>query len=260
MSKNGKSSGSKSSSAEVSEETSEEASEEVEPVEAVAEAEEAGAEEETKATDPEQDPDTTDKPEPTPEDMKPTRKAIQALTGQAKGILSGSEASSLSVKQKRDLRAFIKGSKALLSKSGRPTASSTEIVNELNKMVSELKLDGENSSAQKEEEAAPSSNSFTKTSLTIEDLDVEERKALARLIREEEENPPDPSKPYKTPWQPRPFMSPFAFIPRYLEVNQNICSAVYLRHPVARLGSAEVPTPYNYNTNQLAFNWYLRRR
>jgi ribosomal protein S4 len=50
----------------------------------------------------------------------------------------------------------------------------------------------------------------------------------------------DPSKPYATPWRPRDYMAPFAFIPRYLEVNQNICSAVYLRHPVARPGMAEV--------------------
>ncbi|ORY11033.1 hypothetical protein BCR34DRAFT_484732 [Clohesyomyces aquaticus] len=73
-------------------------------------------------------------------------------------------------------------------------------------------------------------------------------------------NKRDPSKPYLTPWRPRDYMSAFAFIPRYLEVNQNICAAVYLRHPVARPGLAEVPTPFSYETGQLAFNWYLRRR
>jgi ribosomal protein S4 len=66
--------------------------------------------------------------------------------------------------------------------------------------------------------------------------------------------------PYATPWRPRDYMSAFAFIPRYLEVNQNICAAVYLRHPVARPGLAEVPTPFHIETGQLAFNWYLRRR
>jgi ribosomal protein S4 len=70
----------------------------------------------------------------------------------------------------------------------------------------------------------------------------------------------DPSKPYATPWRPRDYMSAFAFIPRYLEVNQKICAAVYLRHPVARPGLAEVPTPFSYETGQLAFNWYLKRR
>ncbi|KAF2017980.1 alpha-L RNA-binding motif-containing protein [Aaosphaeria arxii CBS 175.79] len=73
-------------------------------------------------------------------------------------------------------------------------------------------------------------------------------------------NKRDASKPYATPWRPKDFMPAFAFIPRYLEVNQNICAAVYLRHPVARPGLAEVPTPFPFETSQLAFNWYLRRR
>lgn len=90
-------------------------------------------------------------------------------------------------------------------------------------------------------------------------LTNEEMRNLARIIREQEENPYDETKPYKTPWEPRPFMSAFAFIPRYLEVNPNICAAVYLRHPVARKGMAEVPTPFSYLTNQLAHNWYLQR-
>ncbi|KAI9054864.1 hypothetical protein LZ554_002008 [Drepanopeziza brunnea f. sp. 'monogermtubi'] len=70
----------------------------------------------------------------------------------------------------------------------------------------------------------------------------------------------DPTKPYATPWRPRPYMSAFAFVPRYLEVNHKICSAVYLRDPVARPGLTEVPSPFNAETMQLAFTWYLRRR
>lgn len=82
---------------------------------------------------------------------------------------------------------------------------------------------------------------------------------LADFVRQDEENPYDPSKSYLTPWQPREYMSAFAFIPRYLEVNHDICAAVYLRHPVAKKGMAEVPTPFSYMTNQLAHNWYLQR-
>lgn len=67
-------------------------------------------------------------------------------------------------------------------------------------------------------------------------------------------------KPYATPWTPRPYMSAFAFIPRYLEVHHAICSAVYLRHPVARPGFSEVPSPFPESALQLAHNWYLRRR
>ncbi|KAF2279196.1 alpha-L RNA-binding motif-containing protein [Westerdykella ornata] len=95
--------------------------------------------------------------------------------------------------------------------------------------------------------------------------DQEKLKKAFEKLKEKAEyeatwNKKDSSKPYATPWRPRDYMSAFAFIPRYLEVNQNICAAVYLRHPVARPGLAEVPTPFSYETGQLAFNWYLRRR
>lgn len=86
-----------------------------------------------------------------------------------------------------------------------------------------------------------------------------EMRRLSTILMADERNPVDESKPYATPWRPRPYMSAFAFIPKYLEVNQNICAAVYLRHPVARKGSAEVPTPFSYLTSQLAHNWYLQR-
>jgi len=88
----------------------------------------------------------------------------------------------------------------------------------------------------------------------------EQIQAMREAMQLEAENPVDDSKPYATPWQPRPYMSAFAFIPRYLEVNHNICSAVYLRHPVARPNLAEVPSPFPLEVQQLAFNWYLRRR
>ncbi|KAH8149651.1 uncharacterized protein LAJ45_06282 [Morchella importuna] len=73
-------------------------------------------------------------------------------------------------------------------------------------------------------------------------------------------NPVDYSKPYATPWRPRDYLPPFAFIPKYLEVNHNTCHAVYLRHPVARPGQTEVPSPFGPEVMQLAFNWFLRRR
>ncbi|ERS97913.1 S4 domain containing protein [Sporothrix schenckii 1099-18] len=93
----------------------------------------------------------------------------------------------------------------------------------------------------------------------VPQLTDNERKRFKKLLAEEAENPVDLSKPYATPWRPRPFMRAFAFIPRYLEVNQNICAAVYLRHPVCRPGYSEVPTPFPPEISQLAFNWYLRR-
>ncbi|KAL4871351.1 hypothetical protein BDV12DRAFT_164139 [Aspergillus spectabilis] len=93
------------------------------------------------------------------------------------------------------------------------------------------------------------------TQLTEDEYDV-----LKRALVQMRDNPIDNSKPYATPWRPRDYMSAFAFIPRYLEVNQNICAAVYLRHPVARPGKAEVPTPFGEQVATAAFHWYLRRR
>lgn len=222
---------------------------------------EAPAEEETtevkEAEAAEQDPDTTDAPEPVKADMKPTRKQIQELAEQAKTILLEEE---LAVNQKRKLRGFLKQMKPLLSRAGRPDASPSEIADELSSLVSGLNLADTPTPAPASDGAAATKQEAD----PFADLSKQELEKLGRhmveYIRDQEENPYDPSKPYKTPWQPRPYMAPFAFIPKYLEVNPNVCAAVYLRHPVARLGSAEVPTPFPREINQLAFNWYLRRR
>ena len=86
-----------------------------------------------------------------------------------------------------------------------------------------------------------------------------EQRQFSQIMTKEAENPCDPTKTYATPWRPRKYMSAFAFIPRYLEVNQKICAAVYLRHPVCRPGMSEIPSPFTPELTQLAFNWYLRR-
>ncbi|KAI0176142.1 alpha-L RNA-binding motif-containing protein [Hypoxylon sp. FL1284] len=234
---------------------SEAAAEEAE--EEAAAGEEAGEVEASKAA--EQDPDTTDAPEAVQADMKPTRKQIQDLAARAKAILADDR--SLGVTQKRKLRRFVADVRPLLSRTGRAGVTPDEITTQLSTMLSSLDIsESGGSSSATREEAAPAKASDD----PIADLDESERAQLERRVweylREEQDNPFDPTKPYKTPWQPRNYMSPFAFIPKYLEVNQNVCSAVYLRHPVARVGSAEVPTPFPVPISQLAFNWYLRRR
>ena len=105
--------------------------------------------------------------------------------------------------------------------------------------------------------AEPSSNRSTSGGTRDEATTIADPKEKEEV---DPNNPLDPSKPYLTPWQPRDYLSPFAFIPRYLEVNFNICHAVYLRHPVARPAQSEVPTPFGPDTQQLAFHWFLRRR
>ncbi|OTA52157.1 alpha-L RNA-binding motif-containing protein [Hypoxylon sp. EC38] len=224
---------------------------------------EAPAEEETseakEAEAAEQDPDTTDAPEPVKVDMKPTRKQIQELAEKAKTILLEED---VAVNQKRKLRGLLKQMKPLLSRAGRPDASPSEIADELSSLVSGLNLADTSTSTPTptaDNAAAPKQEEDPFADLSRQELEKLGRH-MVDYIRDQEENPYDPSKPYKTPWKPRPYMAPFAFIPKYLEVNPNVCAAVYLRHPVARLGSAEVPTPFPREVNQLAFNWYLRRR
>ena len=54
------------------------------------------------------------------------------------------------------------------------------------------------------------------------------------------------------------FMGPWTFVPEYLEVNYNICSAVFLRAPTLHPGRCELPTPHPPEMHALAFEWYSR--
>jgi len=165
--------------------------------------------------------------------------------------------SKLGAKRKQDLRALLKDARAVRARINRK--SEEELTEDLKNLSSRFWL----IRAATKQETKPDA---TKRSLSVyalkkqQALDDIKKQALLEAMIQIEDNRVDPSKPYATPWQPRPYMSPFAFIPRYLEVHHAICSAVYLRHPVARPGLAEVPTPFAAETQQLAFTWYLRRR
>jgi len=207
------------------------------------------------------------------------RKQLKALVRSARSLISDGEG--LNPRKKRQLRAFMTETKRVLSSSGRVAdaeAASDDpnaVMDHLSSMLKDFKVEGtqveaveavaaegEQQTTHKEKAATETINELVSSKEVrqqIDGLSREEQKALASLLRLDAENPIDESKPYWTPWEPRRYMAPFAFIPRYLEVNQNICAAVYLRHPVARRGMAEVPTPFSYEVNQLAFNWYLRR-
>lgn len=190
------------------------------------------------------------------------RKAdLQQLAKQIKSIFE-SRKNPPPAKRKQELRAINKDVKTAMSNLGKkPVAETESKVFELTTKLTDMYpglpffarvVDTIKGSEPKPEEGAQAS---TKT------LEPSKEKALIRqALMRSREQPVDQSKPYATPWTPRPYMSAFAFIPRYLEVNHNICSAVYLRHPVARPGLAEVPTPFGGTQMQLAFNWYLRRR
>ncbi|KAI0354074.1 alpha-L RNA-binding motif-containing protein [Trametes cingulata] len=65
-----------------------------------------------------------------------------------------------------------------------------------------------------------------------------------------------------TPFHLPPYASPFLFIPAYLEPSFSTCSVIYLRHPTARPGYSEIPTPWDADGEivRLAWEWYSKRR
>ncbi|KAJ5745236.1 hypothetical protein N7520_010418 [Penicillium odoratum] len=235
--------------------------------------EEANAETETETK-----PETEEKQE-----KESTKDTLKALMAQAKTIMS-TDKDVLPAKRKQELRGFQKAVRRVLSRS----ETSTILTDSLESQFSELTLmlkatraekkskDNKKSKDQpakeettvvpKESEEAGNklSEAFQKAAeggeIDASELSDEEFDVLRRALTQMRDNPIDHSKPYATPWRPREYMSAFAFIPRYLEVNQNICAAVYLRHPVARPGSAEVPTPFGESVSTPAYGWYLRRR
>lgn len=241
---------------------------------AAEEGEEASAakEEETPAETIEtsETPKTND---PTPEDPKI---ALKSLMARAKSIMSDSR-DHISAKRKQDLRAFSQSVKRTLSQvrgtklsAAKPLEETIDALEDTLKTISK-KIPSSTpqtpEASQSTSDTRPLSSSSSSSNPQTQDTTKEDAYRVrkdaellhAALLRAQE-NPIDVRKPYATPWRPREFMSAFAFIPRYLEVNQKICSAVYLRHPVARPGLAEIPTPFSGETMALAFNWYLRRR
>ena len=79
-----------------------------------------------------------------------------------------------------------------------------------------------------------------------------------------ETNPPVTSAPdlELTPFYLPLYASPWLFIPAYIEVSFATCSAIYVRHPTARPGYSEIPTPYDADGEivRFAWEWYVKRR
>ena len=192
------------------------------------------------------------------EPARDPKDVLKDLLEQAKTLLSV-PSEYLSAKKKQDLRAFQRTVKRTLSRPNALTTSSLD--QQLDEITARISATS-SKSPPPESPAAPEVPSLSTPALRAEaaTLSPGQMKTLRSALQEARENPVDHSKPYATPWRPRDWMSAFAFVPRYLEVHQKICSAVYLRHPVARPGLAEVPSPYPLDLNSLAHNWYLRRR
>lgn len=206
------------------------------------------------------------------------RKVLKSLLAQAKSVLANPKGGRLSAKDKQNLRGFQKQIKRQLSRPDSNTTISETLESQFKELKTQLlRQPNQPPSAQKDSPPSSGQEEAAVTTTTTSSQGPQTTREPSPLAEDEELtpsdltllqdaltrlhlNPIDPTKPYATPWTPRPYMSAFAFIPPFLEVNQNICAAVYLRHPVARPGMAEVPTPFNEVTGGNAFAWYLRRR
>ncbi|KAF2719310.1 alpha-L RNA-binding motif-containing protein [Polychaeton citri CBS 116435] len=200
-----------------------------------------------------------------PDEYEDPKQTMKALRLRARQILDESK-TKLSGKRQQELRLFARSVWKLLSKARGEDKTKSKFIIPVDESVQDLEATLGEIIAKipiddlPKEETKPADGSNPQARADDAYTARKEAELLHAALARAQENPIDARKPYATPWQPREYMSAFAFIPRYLEVNQNICSAVYLRHPVARPGLAEVPTPFHAETSALAFNWYLRRR
>ena len=57
-----------------------------------------------------------------------------------------------------------------------------------------------------------------------------------------------------------PYASPHIFVPAYLLPSYLTCSAVYVRHPTARPGYSEIPTPFDAGGQLMSLSWEWFKR
>jgi len=104
--------------------------------------------------------------------------------------------------------------------------------------------------------------------LAAEELKNEPSDSIEEPVLEESSQAQDTSsvkdecRTRVTPFNLPAYASPFIFVPAYLEVSFATCSVVYVRHPTARPGYSEIPTPYDADGEvvRLAWEWYSKVR
>ncbi|CAZ83907.1 unnamed protein product [Tuber melanosporum] len=81
----------------------------------------------------------------------------------------------------------------------------------------ETKSEGKGAEASSSPSPPSESKQVSTEGETEEEIRLREAKAKLKALSEDPNNVLDVTKPYATPWMPRDYMAPFAFIPRYLE-------------------------------------------
>lgn len=109
------------------------------------------------------------------------------------------------------------------------------------------------------------STEISSEELAVEELENEPSDSVEEPVPEESSQAQDTSSVKDkslSPFNLPAYASPFIFVPAYLEVSFATCSVVYVRHPTARPGYSEIPTPYNADGEvvRLAWEWYSKVR
>ena len=99
--------------------------------------------------------------------------------------------------------------------------------------------------------AEAASTSGTEASSSAPDAATSSKTHTSSTISPKKARPPVPGLPFTVP----DFAAPFLFIPAYLEVSFPTCSAIYVRHPTARPGYSEIPSPYEADGEVMRLGW-----
>jgi hypothetical protein len=86
------------------------------------------------------------------------------------------------------------------------------------------------------------------TSSTSETATLKKSKTRAEIDAEQHPN--------ALPFREVPWMSPFMFLPPYLEVSYKTCSLIFLRPPLPQPDRVEIPSPHPPELHSLAYEWY----
>jgi ribosomal protein S4 len=109
-------------------------------------------------------------------------------------------------------------------------------------------------------ELAPKSD-VVDAALKTDDSDATADDAKTDAAAEKQKKKGDPFMADKDHgFHPLPMMSPWVFVPEYLEVNYNNLSICFLRSPTLKPGRCEVPSPYDELLHQRTFDFYLKHR
>ena len=119
-----------------------------------------------------------------------------------------------------------------------------------------------NDQASSTERAEESSSEEAKEEFAIKESDPEDNSESTEDVKSARKSKTLDMALGKPTFRLPDYAAPWIFIPAYLEASFATCSAIYVRHPMAREGYSELPTPYDADGEvvRLAWEWYNQVR